>query len=131
MEKKEIAAIVGLALVAATAVTGYLWFKGKKETDAIRDAGKQRVDEIYRDMDRAMTAHVEEMARLERNREVMSERHQEVMDALAVARESGESLHLDHLAVLNDLANRVITAEEANNRLRALNAQYQEEAVAA
>jgi hypothetical protein len=133
MESNKIVAGLGIAaVVAAVAGVGYLLVKKtKQETDAIRKAGEARVTEIYREMDQAMAAHVERMAELERNREAMGARHQEIMDALAVAKERDETLHLDHLTVLGDLANRTITAEEASNRLRALNAQYQEEAVAA
>jgi hypothetical protein len=129
MENKEIVGCVSIVALAAAALVGVVWIKSKRQTDAIREAGKKRVDQIYRDMDKSMAEHVEEMARLEAERANMSERHQEVMDALAVAREQGENLHLEHLEVISDLANKTITAKEAAARIRALNAK--EVAVAA
>src|SRR5579864_4176807 len=110
MERKEIIATAGVVAVAIAATVGFILYRSQKETAAIREEGKRRVDEIYQDMDRAMAAHVDEMARLEAERVSNAERHKEVMDALAVAREQGEDLHLAHLEIIGDLASRKITA---------------------
>jgi hypothetical protein len=107
--------------VAVAATVGFILYRSNKETNAIREEGKARVDQIYADMDRAMAEHVKEMARLEAERANNTERHNEVMEALAVAREQGENLHLEHLEILSDLANKTITAKEAADRIRALN----------
>jgi uncharacterized membrane protein YgaE (UPF0421/DUF939 family) len=129
MERKEIIATSAVIGVAVAAVVGFVLYRSQKATSAIQEEGKRRVDEIYQDMDRAMEEHVKEMARIEADRATMTERHQEVMDTLAAAREAGEDLHLAHLEVLSDLANRTITAAEAVERMHALNAK--EELVAA
>jgi hypothetical protein len=121
MERKEIIAVGGVFAVAVAATVGFILYRSKKETNAIREEGKARVDQIYADMDRAMAEHVKEMARLEAERANNTERHNEVMEALAVAREQGENLHLEHLEILSDLANKTITAKEAADRIRALN----------
>jgi hypothetical protein len=129
VENKEIVGCVSIVALAAAALIGVVWIKSKKQTAAIQEASKIEVDQIYRDMDRAMEEHVQEMARIEANNVAMTARHQEVMDTLAAAREAGEDLHLAHLEVLSDLANRTITAAEAVERMHALNAK--EELVAA
>jgi hypothetical protein len=121
MERKEIIAAGAVVAVAVAATVGFILYRSNKETNAIREEGKARVDQIYADMDRAMAEHVKEMARLEAERANNTERHNEVMEALAVAREQGENLHLEHLEILSDLANKTITAKEAADRIRALN----------
>lgn len=136
MEKKEIFITLGLAVAAATAVAGYVYVRNRiveaAVSDVLRDAlraNENVAKDIYRDMDRAMAEHVEEMARLEAERTSGSARHEELMTVLQAAREAGESLHLDRLAILGELAQGNITSQQAIERLRAMNKP--EEAIAA